>query len=166
MRTKRTQITRPLWIAFLAIMTFSGTARAWWNSEWTLRKKITLDASAAGAGITDPIGTTPVLIRLHDGNFQFLNAKDDGSDIRFVAGDDKTPFVFHVEKFDPVLNEAFVWVKVPNVKPGGKTTLWLYYGNSGGKAVKADDPTDGDAARFTQFAAQGRGTADRTRACR
>ena len=33
-----------------------GPARAlaWWNDEWTLRKKITLDTSATGSAITDP----------------------------------------------------------------------------------------------------------------
>ena len=123
----------------LAVLLFSSTAQAWWNSDWTLRKKITIDPTTTGAGITDPIGTTPVLIRLHDGNFQFQNAKEDGSDLRFVAADDKTLLVYHIEKIDPILNEAFVWVKVPNVKPGEKITFWLYYGNSGSKALKADD---------------------------
>jgi biopolymer transport protein ExbB len=165
MRTKRTNTTRHLAVALLAFTAFSCTARAWWNSEWTLRKKITLDATPAGGGIADPIGTTPVLVRLHDGNFQFVNAKDDGSDIRFVAADDKTPLVFHVEKYDPVLNEAFVWVKVPSVKPGEKTSLWLYYGNSGGKAVKSDDPKgtyDSDTALVYHFGEHGSPASDAT----
>src|SRR6201992_496510 len=59
-------------------------AKAWWNDDWSLRKKITIDASAAGANITDAIGTTPVLLRLHVGNFRFGSAKDDGSGLRFV----------------------------------------------------------------------------------
>ena len=46
------------------------------------------------------------------------SARDDGSDIRFVAGDDKTPLTFHIEKYDSLLGEAFVWVKVPDLKPG------------------------------------------------
>ena len=152
-------------IGLLTVMAFSCTARAWWNSEWTLRKKITIDTTSAGGGISDPIGTTPVLIRLHDGNFQFLNAKDDGSDIRFVAADDKTPLAYHVEKFDPVLNEAFVWVKVPNVKPGEKTSIWFYYGNSGTKAVKADDPKgtyDSDSTVVYHFTEHGSPAVDIT----
>src|SRR6516165_2689156 len=104
-------------------------AKAWWNDEWQLRKKITIDASAAGANITDPIGTTPVLVRLHPGNFRFTSTKDDGSDLRFVASDDKTPLKHHIEKYDALLGEALVWVAVPNVQPGAKTELWLYYGN-------------------------------------
>lgn len=114
-------------------------AHAWWNTEWTLRKKITIDTTSAGVNISEPIGTSAVLVRLHDGNFQFLSAKEDGADIRFVAGDDKTALAFHIEKYDSLLNEAFVWVKIPDLKPGAATSIWLYYGNAGEKATKADD---------------------------
>ncbi len=122
----------------VAALTLSPSpAKAWWNDDWSLRKKITIDASASGANITDPIGTTPVLIRLHAGNFRFASAKDDGSDLRFVAGDDKTPLKHHVEKYDPLLAEALVWVSVPNVQAGAKTEIWLYSGNK--KAASTGD---------------------------
>lgn len=116
---------------------FPGSARAWWNDDWSLHKQITIDTSAAGANISDPIGTTPVLIRLHAGNFKFDAAKPDGSDLRFIAGDDKTPLKYHIEKFDALLGEAFVWVNVPDLKPGAATNIWLYYGNK--KATAIDD---------------------------
>jgi biopolymer transport protein ExbB len=122
-------------IATLVLM--PSPAKAWWNDDWSMRKKITLDSSAAGANITDPIGTTPVLVRLHAGNFRFSSAKEDGSDLRFVAGDDKTPLKYHVEKFDPLLAEGLIWVAVPNVAPGAKTDIWLYYGDK--KAVSVAD---------------------------
>ena len=112
-------------------------ARAWWNEEWTARRPIKIDASAAGANITDPIGDTPVLVRLHTGNFKFDAAKEDGSDLRFVLGDDKTPLKFHIERYDNLLGEALIWVGIPHLEPGAKTDLWLYYGNS--KAVSAED---------------------------
>jgi biopolymer transport protein ExbB len=121
-----------------ALMLCSSPAKAWWNDEWQLRKKITIDASASGAGITDPIGSAPVLVRLHVGNFRFGAAKDDGSDLRFVAGDDKTPLKHHIEKYDSLLGEALVWVSVPNLQPGAKTDIWLYSGNR--KAVATSDP--------------------------
>jgi biopolymer transport protein ExbB len=70
-----------------------------------------------------------VLLRLHDGNFQFGAAREDGSDLRFLAEDDKTPLAYHVEKIDPLLNEAFVWVKLPEIKTGAATNFWFYYGN-------------------------------------
>lgn len=120
----------------------AAPAKAWWDSDWQLRKLITVDTSPTGKPIDHPIGTAPVLIRLHDGDFRFNYAKPDGSDLRFIAADDKTPLSFHIEKFDSILDEAFVWVKVPDLNPGSKTSFWLYYGNGGPKAVKAESPKD------------------------
>jgi biopolymer transport protein ExbB len=122
-------------VALLALL--PSPAAAWWNDDWQLRKKITIDASASGANITDPIGAAPVLIRLHAGNFRFGQAKEDGSDLRFVAGDDKTPLKHHIEKYDSLLGEALVWVAVPNLQPGARAEIWLYSGNK--KAVATGD---------------------------
>src|SRR5262245_58649055 len=85
----------------------------WWNSDWSTRKKITIDTTAKGIPITQPIESMAILIRLHDGDFQFSAAKEDGSDLRFVAADEKTLLTYHIEKFDSLLGEAFVWVRVP-----------------------------------------------------
>jgi biopolymer transport protein ExbB len=112
-------------------------ARAWWNDEWKARKQFTIDTSAAGGNVTQPIGASTLLVRLHVGNFKFDAAKEDGSDLRFVAADDKTPLKHHLEKWDPLLGEALIWVGVPDVKPGVKADLWLYFGNP--KAPPADD---------------------------
>ncbi len=144
-------------LGFAAAMTlFPATANAWWNDEWQLRKKINIDASATGANITDPIGTVPVLVRLHSGNFRFSLAKDDGSDLRFVATDDKTPLKHHVEKWDALLGEALVWVSVPNVAPGAKSDFWIYYGNK--KAAATNDAKgtyDADTALVYHFNERG-----------
>ncbi|TKW78329.1 MAG: DUF2341 domain-containing protein, partial [Bradyrhizobium icense] len=108
---------------------WSQPASAWWNDQWTMRKKITLDTSASGASISDPIGASALLVRLHVGNFRFGSAKEDGGDLRFIASDDKTPLKHHVEKYDSLLGEALIWVGVPDLKPGAKTDIFLYYGN-------------------------------------
>lgn len=109
----------------------------WWNDKWTLREKITVDTSSAGAGVSDPIGTTPVLIRLSSINFSA--ARDDGSDLRIVTDDGKTSLPVQIEKFDSLLGAAYVWVSVPNLKAGGTTTLYLYYGNQADTAVEKGD---------------------------
>jgi biopolymer transport protein ExbB len=136
--TKRACLTYLL-LGWLILLINPVTAQAWWNGEWSIRKKITIDTSATGVAISQPIGPAVVLLRLHDGNFQFAAAKDDGSDIRFVAADEKTLLTYHVEKYDSLLNEAFVWVKLPEVTAEGKTTFWLYYGNSGNSASRVDN---------------------------
>lgn len=139
-----------------AMVLFPTAANAWWNDEWQLRKKINLDTSATGASISDPIGSVPVLVRLHSGNFRFSLAKDDGSDLRFVATDDKTPLKHHIEKWDSLLGEALVWVSVPNVAPGAKSDFWIYYGNK--KAVATNDAKgtyDADTALVYHFNERG-----------
>jgi biopolymer transport protein ExbB len=125
-------------VALFATLGASAPAMAWWNDDWTLRKKITIDTSASGEPMADVAGAAaPVLVRLHAGNFRFASAKEDGSDIRFVAADDKTPLKFQIEKFNPLLNEALVWVSVPDLKAGARTEFWLYYNNR--KAPNASD---------------------------
>ncbi len=120
------------------LLLLPGLAQAsWWNEEWTGRKPLRIDTSPTGANITEPIGATPILVRLYTGNFKFDAANPDGSDLRFIAGDDKTPLKYHLEKYDSLLGEALVWVGLPDLKQGAKTDLWLYYGNP--KAVPAED---------------------------
>ncbi len=146
-------------------LSLASTAHAWWNGDWTSRKKIVLDTSATGAAITDPIGTFPILVRLSDANFRFADAQPDGSDLRFVADDDKTLLTYHIERFDPLLNEAFVWVKIPDLKPATKTTVWLYYGNTGNKLQKVEDSKgtyDSDTVLVYHFAEHGQPAADAT----
>ena len=139
-RGRRRLASRSIRFAFAllaATSVLTTGAQAWWNDEWPMRKQIGIDTSSTGANITDAIGTTPILVRLHIGNFRFASAKPDGSDIRFVAGDDKTPLKHHIEKFDSLLGEALVWVGVPNIQAGAKSNIWLYYGNQ--KALAAND---------------------------
>ena len=159
MKSDMPKILKYLCFVLVASFALTGTAHAWWNDAWTIRKKITVDTSPAGGAIADPIGTTPVLIRLHDGDFQFASAKEDGSDIRFIGADDKTPLAYHIEKYDSLLGEAFVWVKIPDLKPGAPTTFWLYYGNTSDKtapgAPDAKSTYDTDTVLVYHFAEKG-----------
>ena len=126
-------------LALLCLL-FTNTSFAWWNPDWTSRKTIGIDTTVTGLNITTPVTDMPVLLRLHSGNFpQFLNIQDGGADFRLIAGDDKTPLKYHVEKFDAASQIAFVWVKVPALSPQSKDNkLYLYFGNQA--APKADDP--------------------------
>lgn len=152
-----------LMVGLLFGMVCGTNAQAWWKEEWTARRKITLDTSDKGVAITDPMGTTQVLVRLHDGNFQFAGSKEDGSDIRFIAADDKTPLTFHIERYDSLLSVAFVWVKMPNLNPGQVATFWIYYGNP--NAPRVDDPKntyDADTVLVYHFSEQNQPASDST----
>ncbi|RTL34120.1 MAG: DUF2341 domain-containing protein [Burkholderiales bacterium] len=108
-------------------------AHAWWNTEWSYRKKISLDGAETPA-LGGPAQQVLVPIRLHAGNFPFLDAQQTGGDLRFVADDDKTPLNFHIEQFDPVNEIAIIWVQVPAV--GAKDAgVYMYFGNPDAQAA-------------------------------
>ena len=133
-------ILKTSFAVILAVLSFTSPGQAWWNKDWTARKPITVDTGKTGTEISDPVGPTTVLLRLHQGNFNFGAAKEDGSDLRFVAEDDKTVLEHRIEKWDSLMNEAFVWVRVPDVKPGSQVKFWLYSGVEGDKMEKGPDP--------------------------
>lgn len=84
-----------------------------------------------------------VLLRLHSGNFDFGVAQAEGNDLRVVAGDDKTPLQFEVERFDRINELAVIWVRLPAVAQGSdKNVVHVYAGND--KAV-----AEGRAPVFT-----------------
>ncbi len=138
--------------ALLAIVPSVFAEDSWWDKEWGARKSFTIDTSDTGAPIASAPGTSLVLVRLHSGNFNFANAREDGSDLRFVAADDKTVLDHQVERFDALMNEAFVWVKVPDIAAKGQTKFWLYSGNAG--ELESTDPKatyDGDTVLVYHF---------------
>jgi biopolymer transport protein ExbB len=136
-------LPRTLTALLAAILTFlplvgsaaGDAAEAWWDKAWTGRKSLDVKPSAAGR----PTGAVPVLVRLHEGNFPFAALKEDGSDLRVVADDHKTELPFHLERYDSLMNEAFLWLRLPEIKEGADPTkVWLYFGNAA--AENAGDP--------------------------
>lgn len=131
----------------LASALLPSLAHAWWQPDWAYRKPVTIDAGPQGGNIGGDAGRTPVLLRLHTGNFSFEGVSDTGADLRFVAADDKTVLNHQIEQFDPLLGIALVWVDVPAVSAsaaGGKQQFWMYYGNpkapASGNGQRVFDP--------------------------
>jgi len=139
----RKALTALLAITLAALL--PATAHAWWNADWSERTKITLNTSAQGLETKEAASSVAVAVRLHSGNFDFTAAKEDGSDLRVVAGDDKTPLKFSVERFDSVNELAVLWVQLPSVLPGtDKNVFYVYAGNA--KAAAEGDASGFDAA--------------------
>jgi biopolymer transport protein ExbB len=139
------------------LVAMGAAQAAWWNGDWKYRIKIDADAGPKGANIGEAIGRTQVLVRLLANNFKFDTAKQDGGDIRFVSGDDRTPLHYHIEKFDGLVDEvALIWVDVPDLAPGATTSFYMYWGND--KANDASDAHgtyDGDQLLVWHFAEEG-----------
>jgi biopolymer transport protein ExbB len=117
-----------------------GLAQAWWNDDWQFRKELSFDLSAAGADIAGSPANVPVLVRLSLANFEYFNdTKPDGGDLRFIAADDKTALKYHIERYDPQAQMAFIWVQVPKLMGGASSDkIYLYYGNK--EAEAGGDP--------------------------
>lgn len=106
-----------------------SAANAWWQPDWQYRKQITVDSTPQGAPLGGAAGRTPLLVRLHTGNFTFDGINEKGADIRFVAGDDQTVLNHQLEAFDPLLGMALIWVDLPELADGQRQDIWMYYGN-------------------------------------
>jgi biopolymer transport protein ExbB len=117
------------------LLLLPAVAHAWWNEDWKQRTVVTLNTSAAGVAVQENLNNVAIPVRLHSGNFDFVDAKPDGSDLRVLAGDDKTPLKFWIERFDSVNELAVLWVEVPTLLPGSdKNTLYVYGGNDKAQA--------------------------------
>ena len=137
----------------------ASPAQAWWNADWPQRTRYALDTTDKGQPIAEAVNGLPLAIRLHSGNFDFAGAKDDGSDLRVLAADDKTVLPHRVERFDAVNELAVLWVTLPSVAPGtDKNAVYVYSGNAKAPAeaaVPAADPALKMAVGFDDAAGEG-----------
>lgn len=115
----------------LILLLTSNLAHAWWNEDWSSRRQVTVDTSAAGADTQETLKDFPLLIRLHGGNFgYFTELAENGRDIRLIKGD-SLPLKHQLEKLDVFNEMGLIWVKLPEVKGGtARDPFWLYYGNA------------------------------------
>ncbi len=129
-----------------------GAFAEWWNPDWAYRKEILVSTDPSGANVPAEVEGVPVLVRLHSGNFgYFLDLAEDGRDLRFIAGDGKTPLKYHIEKLDPINEMALIWVGMPKLSPAAEANrIWMYYGNPQA-APAGDAPGTYDPAQVLVF---------------
>jgi biopolymer transport protein ExbB len=119
-----------------------------WNKDWTGHKKITINPQ----GLTEAVSQVPVVVRLHSGNFDFTTVNVDGSDLRFIASDDKTELKYYIEKFDAVNELAIVWVMLPSIKPSDKDAhFFVYYGNEKATTSTSDPKAINPSGNIANF---------------
>lgn len=139
-------------LAVLSFALLSPAAHAWWNADWSERTRVTLNTTAQGQATQEVATNVAVAVRLHSGNFDFAAAKQDGSDLRVLAADDKTPLKFSIERFDGINELALLWVQVPQVLPGSdKNAFFVYAGNAKATAEATDAAQGFDAATLAAF---------------
>ena len=138
-------------ILTLLLVMLPAIAQAWWNKDWKQRTTITLNTTAAGVATQQAVTGMTVPVRLHSGNFDFVGAKPDGSDLRVVAGDDKTQLKFWVERFDSVNELGVLWVQLPAIAPGSDKNVFYVYGGNAQAPAPATDAAIFDAATLAAF---------------
>ncbi len=161
----RSLITRSAAIALALVGALHAEDAAWWNPAWTQRQALTLDTGSNAAALGEDVAGATVLLRLSESNFHFSAAREDGSDLRIVAADGKTLLPYQIERYDSLLNEAFIWVKLPAVKAAAKETLYIYFGNADAAmpaAGKPSDAFDADTALVYHFGGRASAPADAT----
>jgi biopolymer transport protein ExbB len=102
-----------------------------WLSGWSHRVEITIDSDKIDAALAD----FPVLLYLStssgmdpdDVSFVFDELGAEKLKLAVTTGDGTTQCYVEIEKWDSISEQAWLWVKVPNITSGADTALYLYY---------------------------------------
>ena len=126
----------------------SGDTAVVWNCGWNYARKIILNTSASGAGVSSGVTNFPVLVRLTADAFDFTQARNNGADIRFTKND--TSFLpYEIERWDSVAKLAEVWVKVDTVRGNDSAqSITMYWGNADAAAQSAPSTVFDTATGF------------------
>src|SRR5882724_4089596 len=133
------------------VLLVPAVSQAWWNDDWKQRTEILLNTTNAGVQTQQPVAGMTVPVRLHSGNFDFVGAKPDGSDLRVVAGDDKTPLKFWIERYDSINELGILWVQLPSVQPGTDKNVFYVYGGNDKAPAESPDTAIYDSATTAVF---------------
>ena len=99
-------------------------AQDWYNTNWTYRKAITIDADQVSASLAN----FPLLVSTNDTHL-LAQAESTGVDIFFTEDDGITPLDFEIESYSDTTS-LVAWVRIPSLSDTTDTTIYMYYGNS------------------------------------
>ncbi len=113
-------------------------------STWQYATQLKLNTSSTGANVTGTVTDFPVLVRLNQSNFNFDQAKIDGSDLRFGKDEvatSTTEYAFQIERWDKTNKVAEIWVKVPQILGNNsQQAIKMYWGHSNPPTPPINDP--------------------------
>jgi hypothetical protein len=125
----------------LATNSVNGGGNVNWNfgtqafSAWSYSTRIGFNTTATGANVANAVANFPLLVRLDANNFDFTQAKSDGSDLRFTDPDGSL-LSHEMERWDAANKKAELWVRVPQVDGNSdRDYITLYWGNNAATAV-------------------------------
>jgi hypothetical protein len=113
-------------------ITYGNEETLWWNDSWPYRMKLTFNNS----GQSETLTNFPVLVILSSSNFDYSDAKSDGTDLRFIDADCATELKYHFEDWN-TSGSSYVWVNVSSIDGSSSTDhIWMYYGYPSASDVK------------------------------
>jgi len=98
---------------------------AWYDPDWSYRKKVTIYASQ----VSGDLDYFPVLINQSSDSELSASAQTDGGDILFTSANGTSKLHHEIEKYIPGTGELVAWVEVPSLSGSINTELYMYYGN-------------------------------------
>ncbi len=101
------------------------TSVNWYDQNWQYRMAITIDSGKVVSSHAD----FPVLVHFSTQDSLRDNARNDGFDILFTAGNGISKLFHQREDYDFVNGELIAWVRVPVLSDSTDTVIYLYYGN-------------------------------------
>lgn len=93
---------------------------------WSHERVLEIDGQ--GLGLSETVEDAPILISLRNDRIDFSIAQPNGQDLRFID-DAGTVLAYEVEAWNPGMQQAFIWVRVPNVSAEDTTSIRMRYGN-------------------------------------
>jgi len=94
-------------------------------NDWKFSKLLPI----RNLNLNSSIAHFPMLIRLNAANFNFEQAKEDGSDLRITTSENEM-LHFEIEHWDAVNKDATLWVRIPHIERTDREKyLRLYWGN-------------------------------------
>jgi hypothetical protein len=117
-------------------------------SAWKYSKRLFLNTAITGADVSGTVYNFPVLVRLSGANFDFNQARADGSDLRFKKPDD-SPLAYEIERWDLSGQRAEIWVRADTVYGNDSTRFFtMYWGNPAAAAESNASAVFDTAAGF------------------
>jgi hypothetical protein len=103
--------------------------------DWKHGSSFFLNTTPEGADLPASalVEQFPVLLRLHQGFFNFQQAMPFGEDLRFsLPSGESLPY--QIEHWDPREGVASIWVRVPVIKGNSRSEIRMHWGNSDAKS--------------------------------
>jgi hypothetical protein len=108
-----------------------GGTSAWYNSNWSNRVAVTVNAAQVGENVTD----FPVYVDLATLPAAFFTAvQGDGRDIRVTSGNGITEIPYELVRISTSTAVGELHFKAPSLSTGANSTFYIYYGNAAATA--------------------------------